>query len=680
MAGKQKIYYLVASYDDLSEDTLLKICNLICHCVQQYRQKTYVYLDIKLMEEMAQHPVVSFDRVQQFIGRVYFNCCKWIYQNFGLNEQICLLLPNIHCSMEQYLQRLQQRFQVQSVLTNGQECVPSQLLDFDVIQVQAQCELIPNITLNDMNGPIQTSDYKDLRIRHVALGGTFDHLHAGHHILLSMACWLSDEQVTVGISDESMVSNKKYKQVLQSLGQRIQSVKDYLDIITSPHLSVRVLPIHDPYGPTVNAPSIDALVVSTETLAGGVKVNEKRAEAGYGPLTIFAVSRQNKEHEDWFQRDHPEHEREFQPEPVNLLRSDSDNEDNENEVSENQYLSQFAASFAEELTLNDKDADHAVDGKIAEADTTLKSSSSQRTTATLTASITRPGLQEKTKPLAIPKLSMKTKSVCPLDDQRERAQISNSITLRNRNHGHIAKTANKENKKMLSCKMPQKAPTEQQIMQLIEKHNKQARKARVQCYAKKQKNAAKIQDATTAGPSYDQSVYDIKVTNAISKLRDDLMRIRVGRANPNIIDKIKVPVDGRLQNLVSIAQIAVKDPQTLNVIAPTKQYSIAIDKAIREANLNLNPQVLSDTVVKVPIPKMSGEQRKTLIKSLNQTAEQYRNILRSIRQDARKAMKRDASLTTNDLKRLENAFQKVIDSNNQTIDKLIEAKSKELQQ
>ncbi|KAI3637067.1 hypothetical protein MIR68_004773 [Amoeboaphelidium protococcarum] len=656
MAGKQKIYYLVASYDDLSEDTLLKLCSLICHCVQQYQQKIYVYLDVKLMEEMAQHPAVNFDRVQQFIGRVYFNCCKWIYQNFGLNHNIyfCLLLPNKHCSMEQYLQRLQQRFQVQSVLTNGQEYVP---LDCDVVRVQeAQCKLISNIPPNDMNGLSQTSDHKNLRIRHVALGGTFDHLHAGHYILLSMACWLSDEQVTVGISDESMVANKKFKQVLQSLEQRIQSVKDYLDIIAPPLLSVRVLPIHDPYGPTVNAPSIDALVVSTETLAGGFK------------------GRQNKEDEDWFQREHPEHEREIQPEPVNLLRSDSDNEDNEYEDSENQYLSQFAASFAEELTLNDKDGDHAVDGKIAEVHSILSqssvSSSNQRTAAVSTALITRPGLQEKNKSLAIPKLSMKTKNVSPLDEKRERSQISNSITVRNRNHGNIANTTHKVNKKMFSCKMPQKAPTDQQIMQLIEKHNKQARK----------KNAPKIQDATTAGPQYDQSVYDTKVTNAISKLRDDLMRIRVGRANPNIIDKIKVPVDGRLQNLVSIAQIAVKDPQTLNVIAPTKQYSIAIDKAIREANLNLNPQVLSDTVVKVPIPKMSGEQRKALIKSLNQTAEQYRNILRSIRQDARKAMKRDSSLTTNDLKRVENAFQKVIDPNNQTIDKLIEAKSKELSQ
>ncbi|KAI3653436.1 hypothetical protein MP228_001383 [Amoeboaphelidium protococcarum] len=291
MAGKQKIYYLVASYDDLSEDTLLKLCNLICHCVQQYQQKIYVYLNITLMEEMAQHPAVNFDRVQQFIGRVYFNCCKWIYHNFGLNHniQICLLLPNKRCSMEQYLQRLQQRFQVQSVLTNGQEYVP---LDFDVVRVQDdKCEFIPNIPPNDMNGLSQTSDHKNLRIRHVALGGTFDHLHAGHYILLSMACWLSDQQVTVGISDESMVANKKFKQVLQSLEQRIQSVKDYLVIIAPPHLSVRVLPIHDPYGPTVNAPSIDALVVSTETLAGGFKVNEKRVEAGYESLNIFAVSR-----------------------------------------------------------------------------------------------------------------------------------------------------------------------------------------------------------------------------------------------------------------------------------------------------------------------------------------------------------------------------------------------------
>lgn len=120
----------------------------------------------------------------------------------------------------------------------------------------------------------------------VILGGTFDHLHAGHKILLSMAAWITDQKIIVGVTgnvfppplslsvelrisatDDTLLTKKTYKEYLEPLDVRIKAVRDFLAMF-KPGLIYDVVPINDVCGPAGWDPDIQALVVSKETLPG----------------------------------------------------------------------------------------------------------------------------------------------------------------------------------------------------------------------------------------------------------------------------------------------------------------------------------------------------------------------------------------------------------------------------
>jgi len=122
----------------------------------------------------------------------------------------------------------------------------------------------------------------------VALGGTFDHLHAGHKILLSMAAWIADEKLIVGVTDDALLTKKDNRDVLESLPERIRNVRLFLEIV-KPGLVCDIVPIHDVYGPTATDTNIQALVVSKETASGGKAVDKCREEKGLPPLKTFVI-------------------------------------------------------------------------------------------------------------------------------------------------------------------------------------------------------------------------------------------------------------------------------------------------------------------------------------------------------------------------------------------------------
>ena len=101
----------------------------------------------------------------------------------------------------------------------------------------------------------------------VVLGGTFDHLHAGQ-IHLSMAGWLSTKKLIVGVSDGPMLDRKKFKEQMESYPTRETNVKRFMSLF-APHLEHQVIPIQDPFGPTITEPNLDAMALSLETLDGG---------------------------------------------------------------------------------------------------------------------------------------------------------------------------------------------------------------------------------------------------------------------------------------------------------------------------------------------------------------------------------------------------------------------------
>ncbi|KAI0005985.1 Nucleotidylyl transferase [Russula compacta] len=122
----------------------------------------------------------------------------------------------------------------------------------------------------------------------VALGGTFDHIHSGHKILLSMAAWIADEKLVVGVTDDALLTKKDNRDMLESPQERMRAVRRFMELF-KPSIVYDIVPISDVYGPTATDPNIQALVVSKETAPGGKAVDKYREEKGFPPLKTFVI-------------------------------------------------------------------------------------------------------------------------------------------------------------------------------------------------------------------------------------------------------------------------------------------------------------------------------------------------------------------------------------------------------
>lgn len=125
----------------------------------------------------------------------------------------------------------------------------------------------------------------------VAMGGTFDRLHNGHRILLSTSARVCSGRLTIGITSDAMLRKKARADSILKFPQRKALVDDFMHR-TVPGLALDVVELQDPYGPPIVDPSIQAIVVSSETIEGARAINRIRAEAGFDPLAIVVIRRQ----------------------------------------------------------------------------------------------------------------------------------------------------------------------------------------------------------------------------------------------------------------------------------------------------------------------------------------------------------------------------------------------------
>ena len=182
------------------------------------------------------------------------------------------------------------------------------------------------------------------------------------------------------------------------------------------------------------------------------------------------------------------------------------------------------------------------------------------------------------------------------------------------------------------------------------------------------------------------SVADIKKTmqtkmdQSIEAFKNNLTRIRTGRANPALLDSVQVEYYGSMVPLSQVANVSAIDARTLSVQPWEKNMGAKIEKAIRESDLGLNPASMGD-LIRVPMPPMSEERRKEMTKLARSEGEGAKVAIRNLRRDANEGVKKlvkDKLASEDDQKRAEADVQKTTDKHIAEIDALVAAKEQEI--
>ena len=173
---------------------------------------------------------------------------------------------------------------------------------------------------------------------------------------------------------------------------------------------------------------------------------------------------------------------------------------------------------------------------------------------------------------------------------------------------------------------------------------------------------------------------DQRMSKTIEALHNELKGVRTGRANTSLLDGIMVDYYGSASALSQVANVAVQDSRTLTVTPWEKTMIEPIEKAIMSSNLGLNP-VSAGMVIRIPLPPLTEERRKDLVKLVGQIAENSKIALRNIRRDANSQLKMllsDKEITEDDLHGSEKNVQDVTDKFVKQVDGVIADKEKEL--
>lgn len=171
-----------------------------------------------------------------------------------------------------------------------------------------------------------------------------------------------------------------------------------------------------------------------------------------------------------------------------------------------------------------------------------------------------------------------------------------------------------------------------------------------------------------------------RMDKALLSLQHEFSSVRTGRASGAILDKVLVEYYGVPTPLLQIASVSVPEPQTLLVSPYDKSALNAIEKAIRSADLGLNPSN-DGTVIRVPFPPLTEERRRELVKLCKHYAEESRVAVRNIRRDANEHLKRqerEHAISEDDLRRLEAEIQKVTDAHVAEVDEMLKRKEAEI--
>lgn len=178
----------------------------------------------------------------------------------------------------------------------------------------------------------------------------------------------------------------------------------------------------------------------------------------------------------------------------------------------------------------------------------------------------------------------------------------------------------------------------------------------------------------------DLKIYEEKMEKTVSVLKEEFNTIRVGRANPHVLDKIRVDYYGMPSPIQSVANISVPEARMLQIQPWEKNMIKVIEKAILTSDLGINPSN-DGTVIRLVFPEMTEARRKELSKDVKKKGDNAKVAVRNIRRDAMDAFKKQeksGELTEDDRKQAEDKMQKITDKFVEKIDKEVEAKTKDI--
>ncbi|MDB5926279.1 MAG: ribosome recycling factor [Betaproteobacteria bacterium] len=173
---------------------------------------------------------------------------------------------------------------------------------------------------------------------------------------------------------------------------------------------------------------------------------------------------------------------------------------------------------------------------------------------------------------------------------------------------------------------------------------------------------------------------DQKMKKSLEALKNDLSKVRTGRAHAGLLDHVMVDYYGTPTAVPQVANVTLLDARTIGVTPWEKKMASAIEKAIRDSDLGLNPSSMGDTV-RVPMPALTEERRKDLIKVVHKEGENARVAIRNVRRDAIHQLKdllKQKKVAEDEERRAQDDVQKLTDRYIADIDKALQAKEADL--
>jgi ribosome recycling factor len=175
---------------------------------------------------------------------------------------------------------------------------------------------------------------------------------------------------------------------------------------------------------------------------------------------------------------------------------------------------------------------------------------------------------------------------------------------------------------------------------------------------------------------------DRRMQGAITTLRSELAGLRTGRASANLVEPITVEAYGTTMPLSQVATVSVPEPRMISIQVWDRATLQAVDRAIRESNLGLNP-IVDGQLIRIPIPELNAERRQELVKVAHKYAEQARVAVRHVRRngiDQLRKEEKDGGVSEDDQKKLADQVQKLTDTTIAEIDSILATKEGEITQ